>query len=452
MGVAYAGIPRYDEALKSLQESLDIKKRLNMKKGIAESLEMMASIQDVTGKSDLALKNYTQALALMRDLGDKQGTGDVLSDLGAFQLEHGKYDESLKLFKESLQLQMDTRNETSQGMVLSNIGNAYLSKGDFDNARTYFTQALEVRQKLKFPGDIADTLHNLAETSMKTGQFDQALEQYLKALELRRGTGDQKGAAIESSGMGAVFAFQGRYGAAVSAEQDALKGFQESKEQGFMATEIMLGYGNALALAGRSDEAARYLADALNSAREQKSQPQVATALSYQGDNAFYRGDLNLATTLYAGALQAAAKTGDSQLVLRTKVNMAKLAVRQSKFSSALTTLRGLGEEADSLGLKYLSIVCLVLRGEAMTGMQDYAGAQKELKSAALRSEKLGLRVLQAQAHYGLGRALELSGNKSDATAQYQEARRAAGEVLKDAQTDAVTKRSDLAPIFALKS
>jgi serine/threonine protein kinase/tetratricopeptide (TPR) repeat protein len=452
MGVGYSSIPRYDDALKSLQESLDIKKRLDMKKGIAESLDMMASIQDVTGKSDLALKNYTQALSIMRDLGDKQGTGDVLTDLGAFHLEHGKYDEALKLFKESLQLQMDVHNESSQGMVLSNIGSTYLAKGDFDNARTYFAQALQVREKLKVPGDIADTLHNLAETSMKTGQFDQAQEQYLKALELRRGAGDQKGAAIESSGMGAVFAYQGRYGAAVSAQQDALKGFQESKEQGFMATEIVLSYGNALALAGRSDEAAKYLWEGLSFAREQKSQPQIATALSYQGDNAFYHGDLKGAATLYAESLQVAAKTGDAQLILRTKVNAAKLAVEQGKFPAALSALRGLEEEADSLGLKYFSTVCLVLRGEAMIGMKDYHGAQKELKSAALRSEKLGLRVVQAQSHYELGRALELSGNLSDAASQYQEARRAAREVQKEAQTDAVTKRSDLAVIFALKS
>ena len=66
--------------------------------------------------------------------------------------------------------------------------------------------------------------------------------------------------------------------------------------------------------------------------------------------------------------------------------------------------------------------------------------------------EKLGLRVLQAQAHYQLGRALELSGDATAAKAEYAEARRAAAEVLKEAQTAAVTKRSDLAPIFALKS
>ena len=452
IGVAYSSIPRYDEALKSLQESLDIKKKLGLKKGIAESLDMMATIQDATGNSELALKNYTDALKLMRELGDKQGNADVLADLGAFKLEHGKYDEALTLFKESLQLQVDLHNDTSQGMVLTSIGNAYQAKGDFENARIYFEQSLQVRDKLKVPGDIADTLHNLAETSMKTGRFDQAQEQYLKALELRRSAGDQKGAALESSGLGELFAEQGRYGAAVSAQQDAFKGFAESKEKGYSATEILLGYGNALALSGRGEEAAKYLTEALNSAREQKNQPQVATALSYQADNAFYRGDMKTAAALYAEAQQTAAKTGDGQLILVTKINMAKLAVRQGKFAVALSALRGLGEEADSLGLKELSTQCMVYRGEAMIGLKDYVGAQKELKSAILHSEKLGLRVLQAQSHYQLGRALELAGNASEGAAQYQEARRAVADVQKEAQTDAITKRSDLIAVFALKA
>ena len=451
MGVAYFSIPRYDQALKSFEDSLEIKKRLGMKKGIAESQEMIASIQDVTGKPELALKNYQDALGLMRDVGDKQGTADVLTDLGAFQLEHGKYDEALKLFKESLQLQVDVHNDSSQGLVLSNIGNTYLAKGDFENARTYFTQALQVREKLKVPGDIADTLHNLAETSMKTGQFDQAQEQYLKALELRRGAGDQKGAAIESSGMGSLFAYQGRYGAAVNAQQDALKGFQASKEQGFMATEILMAYGNALAQAGRGEEAAKSLADALAAAREQKSQPQIAAGLGYQGDNAYYRGDSRTATSLYAEASQAAAKTGDAQLILRIKMGLARLAIQQGKFPAALVSLKGLGEEADSLASRYIATECLLLRGQALIGTRDYAGAEKELKSAVLRSEKLGLRSLQAQSHFQLGRVTELTGKTGDSKSQYDEARRVGDEIVKEANNDALKKRADLADIFAAK-
>ena len=164
------------------------------------------------------------------------------------------------------------------------------------------------------------------------------------------------------------------------------------------------------------------------------------------------RGDLNAAATSYAQALQTAAKTGDAHLILLTKINMAKLAVAQGKFAAAAAALQSLGEQADALGLKYLSTQCLMLRGQAMVGMKDYANAQKELTTASLRSEKLGLRVLRAQSQFQLARALELSGNGSAAASHYQEARNAAADVEKEAHTDRLAKRFDLAPIFNAKA
>ena len=238
----------------------------------------------------------------------------------------------------------------------------------------------------------------------------------------------------------------------ISAQEEAINGLRDAKEKGFWATEVLIAYGHALAQAGRGEEANKKLAEALNSAAEDKSQPQIATTLSYQGDNAMYRGDLKTAAGVYGGALQAASKTGDASLILLTKINMAKLAVSQGKFAAAASSLKTLGEQADALGLKYLSTQCLVLRGESLTGLKDYANAEKDLNTATLRSEKLGLRVLRAQSQYQLGRALELSGKASAAAVHYQEARRAAAEVQKEAQTDQVSRRSDLAPIFGAKS
>ncbi len=451
MGVAYYSLERPDDALKNLQESLDIKTRLGMKKGIADSLQMMGSILDGMNQADKALKNYNQALAIRREIGDKQGTANVLNDLGDFYLKRGKYDDALRLFKEALPSEIEVHNEAMQAQVVNNIGSSYFNKGDFDNARTYFEKALQLREKLKAPSDIADTRHNLAETSVRTGQFDQAQEQYLKALEIRRSEGDKHGAAVESSGLGTLFSYQGRFGAAISAQDDALKGLAEAKEKGFWNTEVLIASGQALAEAGRGDEAAKKLAEAMTAASEDKSQPQMATTLSYQGDNAMYRGDVKAAAAAYGQAQQTAAKTGDAHLILLTKVNMAKLALADGKFAAAAASLATLGEQADALGLKYLSTQCLVLRGQALIGMKDYAGAQKELNTAALRSGKLGLRVLRATSQYQLGRALELSGKGDAAASHYQEARRAAEEVQKEAQTDRVSKRADLVAIFNIK-
>ena len=449
MGVAYAGLNKHEEALRNFRESLEIKRKLGLKKGIALSLDAMASSEDVLGKPDQALKDYKEALALWQELGDKVGTGDVLNDLAQFYVDHGQYDEGLKLFKESLQAEVDVGNQSNQGFVLNNIGNAYLSKADYLNARSYFEQALQLREKLKVPSHIADTLHNLGETSRQMGQYDQAAEQYLRALDLRRSTGDKRGAAIESSSLGTLFSYQGRYGAALSAEEDALKTFRELQERGLWLAEILGFYGNALAQVGRSDDAQKSLEEAMNVARELKNPATTAEIQGYQGDNAFYRGDYKTAATLYDEALKTASQAGDLQLILVSKFNVAKVAFRQGRFQAAAGSLNKLSAEADSLGVKHVSVECSIYHAEALMNLKSYEPARKELESALSKSEKLGLKTSLAQSHYLLARDLELAGKAADAPEHYKQARKILDDIQKDAKTDSIVKRSDLSPIYA---
>jgi eukaryotic-like serine/threonine-protein kinase len=449
IGMAYSTMNKQEDALRNFQESLAIKRRLGMKKGIADSLDAIAFTESALGKTDAALKDFTEALQTLRDIGDKSGTGDVLNDFAQYYSDRGQYDQALKLFKESLQIQTDTGNESNQALVLNNIGNSYLFKGDYEDARTYFSQALTLREKLNVPTDVADTLHNLAETSTKLGQYEPALDQYLKALDLRRSAGDKHGAAIESSGMGILFGYQGRYGAALSSQQDALKAMRDLQENGFWLVEILTNYGSALAQIGRSEEARKNLDEALNGARAIKNDAKIAQALSDEGNSYFYQGDYKAAASWYAQALQAAAKTTDRGLILITKVNQAKLAVKQGGAQSAANTLQGLSDAADALGLKYVSVECSVYLGEALIQTKSYAKAQQVLQGALNRSDKLGLKSLLAQSHYLLGRDLQLSGKASDAASHFAEAKQILDDIKKEAGSDTVAKRSDLAPIYA---
>jgi eukaryotic-like serine/threonine-protein kinase len=449
MGVAYAALNKHEDALRNLRESLEIKRKLGLKKGIAMSLDAMASSEDVLGKSDQALKDYKEALAVWQELGDKMGTGDVLNDLGQFYVDHGQYDDGLKLFKESLQAEVDVGNQTNQGLVLNNIGNVYFFKADYQNARTYFEQALQLREKLKVPGAIADAVHNLGDTSSKMGEYDQALGQYLRALDLRRSTGDKRGAALESSSMGTLFSYQGRYGAALSAEEDALKTFQELQERGYWLAEILGYYGNALAQVGRHDDAQKSLEEAMNVAHELKNQATAAEIQGYLGDNAFYRGDYRTAAALYDEALKTASRAKDSDLIQVAKFNIAKVMVRQGRFQSAASSLSKLSEDADGLGLKYVSVECSIYHAEALMNLKSYEPARKELESALGKSEKLGLRALLAQSHYLLARDLELAGKAGDAPDHYTQARKILDEIKNEAKSDSIVKRSDLSPIYA---
>ena len=448
MGGAYAALGKQEDAIRNYQDSLDIKRKLGLKKGIADSLQAIASADADLGRPDPALKNYNDALKIRLELGDKAGTGDVLSDLGQLSDDRGQYDEALKFFKQSLQAETDAGSQSNQALVLNNIGNTYLFKADYQNARTYFEQALQLREALKVPSDIADTLHNLGETSGKMGQYDQSLAFYLRALDIRRSGGDKRAAALESSGMGVQFGYQGRYGAALSSQEDAVKTLREIKEQGFWLAEILGFYGQALSQVGRFDDAQKALDEALAAARELKNQAKIAELQSYQGDNLFYRGDYKAAAAIYDQAVQSATHTSDANLILISKLNAAKSAVKLGRFLAAAASLRNPSKDADGMGLKYVSVECSIYLGEALIGMKSYDLARKQLATALSQSEKLGSRGLLAESHYLLARDLELSGKASEAQAHYEQARAIADEIQKESHTDTIMKRSDLGPIY----
>jgi eukaryotic-like serine/threonine-protein kinase len=449
MGGAYAALNKYDDAIKNYQDSLDLRRKLGLKKGIADSLQAMASAEAAMGKPELAQKNYTAALDLRREIGDKAGTGDALNDLAQFYDDRGNYDQALKGFKEALQIEIDVGNENNQGLVLNNIGNTYLSKADYQNARTYFEQALEVREKLKVSSDIADTLHNLGETLGSIADYDQALQYYVRALDLRRGAGDKLGAAIESSSMGNMFAYQGRYGAALSSEEDAVKTVRDIQEHGFWFTNVLGAYGHALAQVGRSDDAQKALDEALASAREQKNDSNAAEVLGFEGDNAFYHGDFKSAAAFYGQAIEKAAHSADAHLILVSKVNFSKTQVALGNYKEGFTGLKLLSQEADSMGLKYVSVECAIYMAQASVGMKNYGAAKSALQAALNTSEKFGMQGLLAQSHFQMARALELSGSAIEAREHYKQASQIAAGIQKEAHADTIAKRSDLSPIFA---
>ncbi len=237
---------------------------------------------------------------------------------------------------------------------MNNIGHSYLFKGDYEDARTYFSQALTLREKLNVPTDVADTLHNLAETSTKLGQYEPALDQYLKALDLRRAREISTGAAIESSGMGILFGYQGRYGAALSSQQDALKAMRDLQETGSGWSRFSRIMAARLPRSDAPRNRERIWTKRSTTLGRLKNDAKIAQALSDEGDSYFYQGDYKAAAPLVRPGAAGSRADHRSRLILITKVNQAKLAVKQGGAQSAANTLHALSDAADTLGLKYV--------------------------------------------------------------------------------------------------
>jgi tetratricopeptide (TPR) repeat protein len=99
-------------------------------------------------------------------------------------------------------------------------------------------------------------------------------------------------------------------------------------------------------------------------------------------------------------------------------------------------------------GLKHLAMDAVVLRGETLIQLKQYDAAQRELERALGRIETLSLRLLEAKVHVFLAKTLDATGKNADARRNQTQALRLFEEVRKDAGTDRVLARSDLAAAY----
>jgi serine/threonine protein kinase/tetratricopeptide (TPR) repeat protein len=450
IGAAYRDLNKPDDALNNFRQSLEIRRRLGDKGGIAATLTSIARVQaELIGKTDNALKSYQEALQLHREIGDKRGIGDTLLSLGVLFERRGQYEQALKDYKDALEIQREVGNIKAESQCLNNIGSRYYNSGDYEDALTYFQQALEFREKLKIDADISETLHNLAETSTRIGQFDQALGYYMRALDLSRKVDDKLGVAIESHSLGTLFEYQGRYSASLKSKEDAVS-IVRSLDDKFWRAAIFSSYGHTLASAGRYDEAQKTLEEALKLAREVKSEPLIAQTLSFQGDLAYYRGDARAADALFNQALQSASRSKDLYVMLMSKIDLAKAAIRLGRSSNAITTLKNLLKETDDRRLKYLSAQCSLYLGEALLTAKDYKHAQTELESAVRKSQALGARTLLAQSHGLLAKSLAGAGDAAEASRHQEQAKKILDEIGKELQSNTLLSRGDLAQITSI--
>ncbi len=448
MAVAYRMLNKPQEVIREETDALAIWRQIGQKRGLAFSLNELAKAQEALGNKKDALANFNEALEIRRGIGDKRGLGDTLIELGNFYDDAGDHDQGLKMYKEALQMERDIGSEGLQAVCLNNIGSVYSEKGQYEDALTYFQQALQLREKSNAPQDIVDAVHNLGDTSASMGQYDQAISYYLRAIDLRRQMNNQRGAAIESQSLGVIFDYQGRFGAAVKSEDDALKTFRALNEKSTWMPTILDASAEALVLAGRSDEAGSDVNEALKLSRDLKDDSVMAEAFGVQGDAFFYKGDYKSAQTSYEQELEAAKRSKEPSTILVANARLAKALVGEKRSQEALALLKPMLQRADDLGFKYTSVECSVWMAEAMIQRHDYAAAEQELKRALLRSDQLGMQPLSARAHYLLAIAERNSGDQNDALQDDQQAVALLDGMKKDPGAEKILQRADFKAIY----
>jgi eukaryotic-like serine/threonine-protein kinase len=446
LGVTYRHMNKPDEAMKNIEESMAISRKLGLKRLLANSLSETAQIQIAMAKPDAAMASYNQALQILKEIGIKKDYGDILLNRGVLYENRGDLDKALQDYKDALQIERDANDENYMALCLSNIGYIYFAKGDTDNSLIYYQQSLALREKLNQPVYLTETLSSLGDVYTSMGDYDKALQMLLRAQDISRKANDARTAAVVSMLVGNVLTYEGRVGAAVNAMQESVNGYRTANNQSIEIVDALNGLAGSLALAGRPSESGKPLDEARNLAKDIKSDSANAELFNTQGDVAYYSGDWKAARGFYEQAASAAGRAKDRDKGTIARLNLGRVSVAEGK--SAASDLKAAVQQADSAHLTYYAMRGSVDLAEATIKAKDYAQARQMLENDLTRSERLGARIETARIHFLLGEAIRLGGDPRGATSQYGQAMRALDDLKKEAGSEHLLERADLKAIY----
>ena len=183
-------------------------------------------------------------------------------------------------------------------------------------------------------------------------------------------------------------------------------------------------------MVGRGEEGQKYIDEALKQAA-QINVPWTtkAEALNALGDSYFYRGDYSSARQQYQRALQTAGKASTDQS-LRAQLGVAQVDLAQGHAAPAAPALKKIMQDANSTGLRALSVQASLSYAQALLAVNNAEAAKQELGSALGQTDKLGLLLERARGEYLLGNALMRTGRPKEAPLHYREAERILNSIV----------------------
>ena len=178
-----------------LQESLAISRELGDKRGVAVSLNAMASEARNRGDMANAWRLFEESLEVFRELGDPFGIAGTLNNLAGVVKEQRDYPRAQMLYQESQSIFQGLGDRSSIAWSLSGQGDVARDLGDIGAARSLYERSLATFREIGDPWGVAAALADLGDLERGQGEHDAARALYAESLKTCQATKNQRGIA-----------------------------------------------------------------------------------------------------------------------------------------------------------------------------------------------------------------------------------------------------------------
>ncbi len=222
----------------------------------AKALDGLGWIAEPQGDYERARVAYEESLQLYRRSNDRRGVANALGDLGSLALDRGDYEEAYSLLEESLTLHRELGSREEVVGVLNGLGVLASANGDRERSVSHFREALALSRGSGSVRKSAASLGNLGITMLVHGDPEQATALLEESLALFQEIGDSSNIAIGLMHSALAALTQGDHERVKALSEESLKLLQKAEDRQHIpdCLEIMAG---GAAAQGRAQRAAR---------------------------------------------------------------------------------------------------------------------------------------------------------------------------------------------------
>jgi non-specific serine/threonine protein kinase len=285
------------QARSYLEESLQLFRRLDDRRGVAVVLNNLAWVACELSDLDVADSLSKEALTLNRGLGEKRGVAVALNNLGWVANYRGEYQEARSYHEQSLSLRREIGDQRGTAFALANLAWAEQYHGDYDRGLTLINEATEILRAVN--DNLLMGFARLIEGAIAydQGAFEPGETIMEESFELWMSVGNRSGNAWAMGQLGAIVQDLGDHARAERLQRDALSLWEAvGCRWGIATTQHRLG-GLAMAR-GHKDRAMTHLRESLHICMEIGDKRGIADGLDSIAKVAAERGELETATRL----------------------------------------------------------------------------------------------------------------------------------------------------------
>lgn len=233
----YNARANFDLAIAHLKESNKIFLSLKDNLELAYNYSELGVVYSKKGNFPEALSNLIKALKAYEQAGDVLSVGYTYVNIGISYKQRKEYAMALDYYHKALAIFKKANSLDGRfgiASTYSNIGNVYLEQGHHEKSLELLHKALDLGQEFDNPYQFAEAYQSIGENYLKLGKYDTALESYSKAIDYCNAINDYSGIANSNINRGYCHFKKGNTPKAISSIN---LGLTVAKEAGLLLSQ-----------------------------------------------------------------------------------------------------------------------------------------------------------------------------------------------------------------------